>query len=319
MKVLLTGATGFVGSHLLKNLPISKTVLLGRTKPHYFPDEQFLESQLDSSSIYSKILSNVNVVIHLAARVHIMDDMSERSFNKYRNVNTLGTLNLAKQAFEAGVKRFIFISSIKVHGESTIIGKPFKSNDTFDPGDCYGQSKCEAELELLKFGQASGLEIVIIRPPLVYGPGVKANFYSLMNLVFNRLPIPFGCITKNKRSLVFVKNLVDLIITCIDHPKAKNQCFLVSDDYDVSTNQIVTEMAKALNTFSLQFPIPIRFYKLAGRLFNKSDVVDRLIGSLQVDISHTKDTLDWKPPHSLQEGFKETAQAFLQSKINNGR
>ena len=156
--------------------------------------------------------------------------------------------------------------------------------------------------------------MVIIRPPIVYGPCVKANFASLMNLVSKGVPLPFGCITQNKRSLVSVTNLVDLIITCIDHPKAANQVFLVSDDHDVSTSEMVREMAKALDKPTWQLPIPIWCYKLVGKLFDKSDVVDRLTGSLQVDISHTKETLGWKPPQTLQEGFKQTAQAFLQAK-----
>ncbi|ELP3387595.1 UDP-glucose 4-epimerase, partial [Vibrio cholerae] len=156
-------------------------------------------------------------------------------------------------------------------------------------------------------------------PTLVYGPGVKANFASLMNLVSKGIPLPFGCITKNKRSLVSVDNLVDLIITCIDHPKAANQVFLVSDDHDVSTSEMVREMAIALNKPTWQLPVPVWCYKLVGKLFNKSAVVDRLTGSLQVDISHTKDTLGWRPPQSLRDGFKQTAEAFLHSKKNSGK
>lgn len=166
----------------------------------------------------------------------------------------------------------------------------------------------------MKISQYYGMEIVIIRPPLVYGIGVKANFSSLMNLVSKGVPLPFGCITQNKRSLVSVTNLVDLIITCIDHPEAANQVFLVSDDNDVSTSEMVREMAVALGKPTWQLPIPIWCYKLVAKLFNKSEVVDRLTGSLQVDISHTKETLGWKPAQTLQEGFKQTAQAFLQAK-----
>ena len=182
------------------------------------------------------------------------------------------------------------------------------------PEDPYGVSKSEAEIALKKLASETGMEVVIIRPTLVYGPGVKANFASLMNLVSKGIPLPFGSVTDNKRSLVSIDNLVDLIVTCIEHPKAANQVFLVSDDHDISTSEMVREMAIALDKPTWQLPVPIWCYKLAGKLFNKSDVVDRLTGSLQVDISHTKDTLDWKPPQTLQDGFKQTAQAFIQAK-----
>lgn len=247
-----------------------------------------------------------------------MDEKLNTSVNLYREVNTFGTINLAKQAIQAGVKRFIFISSIKANGEITEVDMPFKSDDKRSPKDGYGLSKSEAEEQLLKLAEETGLEVVIIRPTLVYGPGVKANFASLMNLVSKGIPLPFGCITNNKRSLVSVDNLVDLIITCIDHPKAANQVFLVSDDHDVSTSAMVREMAKALGKATWQLPVPIWCYNLTGKLFNKSDVVDRLTGSLQVDITHTKETLGWIPPQSLEEGFKQTADAFLQSKKTSG-
>ncbi|CFW10481.1 UDP-glucose 4-epimerase [Vibrio cholerae] len=248
-----------------------------------------------------------------------MNDDSSDPLSEFRAVNTEGTLNLARQAAKTGVKRFIFLSSIKVNGESTSGRQSFTAFNTRSPEDPYGQSKAEAEEQLLELGKQTGMEIVIIRPTLVYGPGVKANFASLMSLVAKGIPLPFGCISNNKRSLVSVDNLVDLIITCIDHPKAANQVFLVSDDHDVSTSEMVREMAIALGKPTWQLPVPIWCYKLAGKLFNKSDVVDRLIGSLQVDISHTKETLDWAPPQTLQEGFKKTAEAFLSSKKNSGK
>ncbi|EGU36912.1 NAD-dependent epimerase/dehydratase [Vibrio sp. N418] len=245
-----------------------------------------------------------------------MNDNSENPLDDYREVNTKGTLNLARQGVAAGVKRFIFISSIKVNGESTKLNKPFKSTDDRRPEDFYGQSKAEAEVQLLQLAEETGLEVVIIRPTLVYGPSVKANFASLMNLVSKGLPLPFGFLTNNKRSLVSVNNLVDLIITCIAHPKAANQVFLVSDDHDVSTSEMVREMAKSLNKPQWQIPIPKWSYRLAGSVFGKQDTVDRLLDSLQVDITHTKKTLGWKPPQTLEDGFKETAEAFLSNKEN---
>ncbi len=316
-KVLITGATGFVGSVLMAELKKNSNVNVFsavRKVNTSIDDDAIVVGDIDGSTDYSAAINGVDVVIHCAARAHIMSDESTEPLVEYRRVNLEGTLNLAKQAIKAGVKRFVFVSSIKVNGEHSLLGKPFRYGDISNPLDDYGVSKSEAELQLIELSNATGLEVVIIRPTLVYGPGVKANFASLMNLVSKGIPLPFGCITHNKRSLVSVNNLVDLIITCIDHPKAANQVFLVSDDHDVSTSEMVHEMAKALDKPSMQLPIPIWCYKLAGKLFNKPDVVDRLTGSLQVDISHTKQTLGWKPPQTLQEGFKQTAQAFLQAK-----
>lgn len=317
MNILLTGSSGFLGSRLctrLKNHDVKKLIRelsLSKESDNYI--------YCDNLSCFNNKLafSNVDVLIHCAARVHIMDDTSTNPLDDYREVNTEGTLNLARQAVEAGVKRFIFISSIKVNGESTQLGKPFKFDDQRSPEDFYGQSKSEAEEQLLQLAKDTGLEVVIIRPTLVYGPGVKANFASLLNLVSKGLPLPFGCIKDNKRSLVSVDNLVDLIVTCIDHPKAANQVFLVSDDNDVSTNEMVQQMAKALGKSQWQVPIPTACYRLVGKVTGKEDVISRLLGSLQVDITHTKDTLGWKPPQTLEDGFKQTANAFLQSKLKD--
>lgn len=312
--ILITGGNGFIGSYLISALTSRSLLVCGRVQPPSIEADKFIPFDLANDSLNVEMLANVQTVIHCAAHVHVMNDTSTDPLIKFRQINTQATVNLAKQAAAAGVKRFIFLSSIKVNGESTKPGIPFTSKYAVAPVDSYGLSKYEAELELIQISQYSGMEIVIIRPPLVYGPGVKANFASLMNLVSKGIPLPFGCITHNKRSLVSVNNLVDLIITCIDHPKAANQVFLVSDDHDVSTSEMVREMATALNKPMWQLPLPIWCYRFIGKLFNKSDVVDRLTGSLQVDISHTKETLGWKPPQTLQEGFKQTAQAFLQEK-----
>ncbi|EKP0314848.1 UDP-glucose 4-epimerase family protein [Aeromonas veronii] len=312
-KILITGYTGFVGNALLPHISNSSIILVGRhdVRAAY---GKFYCRRLDSSEQFGDCLEGVSVIIHCAAQVHIMNDKAEDTTPIFKEVNTLGTLNLARQAATAGVKRFIFVSSIKVNGESTSGCTPFRFNDYCHPQDSYGLSKYEAEIGLKKLATETGMEVVIIRPTLVYGPGVKANFSSLMNLVYKGIPLPFGCITQNKRSLVSISNLVDLIITCIDHPKAANQVFLVSDDHDVSTSEMVREMAKALNKPVWQLPLPVWCYKLAGKLFSKSQMVDRLTGSLQVDITHTKETLGWTPKETLQEGFKKTAIAFLQSK-----
>lgn len=312
-KLLITGYTGFVGNALLPHFPKGSLVLIGRQDATSAHGNVYCK-QLDTHEKFGDCLEGVSVIVHCAARVHIMNDKSEDPIAAFKEVNTLGTLNLARQAADAGVKRFIFVSSIKVNGESTSERTPFRFNDDCHPQEPYGVSKADAEIELKQLATETDMEVVIIRPTLVYGPGVKANFASLMNLVLNGIPLPFGCINQNKRSLVSVTNLVDLIITCIDHPNAANQVFLVSDDHDVSTSEMVREMANALEKPTWQLHVPIWCYKLVGKLFNKSEVVDRLTGSLQVDISHTKETLDWKPPQTLQEGFKQTAQAFLQAK-----
>ncbi|EGR1167480.1 TPA: SDR family oxidoreductase [Vibrio parahaemolyticus] len=319
MSILLTGASGFIGSKLLEELSANNILSLGRDKPEGLPSEKFFKLEIDNDTDYSVALSGVGVVVHLAARVHVMNDAVSNPLEEYREVNTRGTVNLARQAASAGVKRFVFVSSIKVNGEATSQDKPFTSADLHAPEDDYGLSKSEAERQLFEIVKETGMEVVIIRPTLVYGPGVKANFAALMNLVSKGVPLPFGCIKNNKRSLVSVDNLVDLIITCIDHPNAANQVFLVSDDHDVSTCEMVLQMAQALGKPTWQLPVPIWCYNLAGKALNKSDVVDRLTGSLQVDISHTKETLGWVPPQSLQEGFKQTAEAFLQSKKRSGK
>jgi nucleoside-diphosphate-sugar epimerase len=316
--ILITGSNGFLGSRIVERSHGKDLALLDRGVESKHPNYPFFQSEINGLDDYSQALAGCSAVVHCAARVHVMDDKVEDPLALYREVNTAGTLNLAQQAIKAGVKRFVFISSIKVNGESSQLSKPFTSSDPHESQDDYGLSKSEAELQLLEVAKGSGMDVVIIRPTLVYGPGVKANFASLMNLVAKGIPLPFGCITNNKRSLVSVDNLVDLIVTCIDHPKASNQVFLVSDDHDVSTSEMVREMALALGKHTWQLPVPVWLYKLVGKLFNKSDVVDRLTGSLQVDITHTKETLGWKPPQTLQAGFNQTANAFLQSKKNSG-
>ncbi|TVM50873.1 SDR family oxidoreductase [Vibrio cholerae] len=314
--ILLTGSTGFVGTNLVKSLTLKSDYIVKSAVRHAVNKDDgllFEVGDINASTDFELPLKNTTVVVHCAARAHVMDDKEAEPLTLYREVNTAGTVNLAKQAIDSGVKRFIFISSIKVNGEGTLVGCPFKTEDNHAPEDDYGLSKSEAEKQLVALAKDSSMEVVIIRPTIVYGPGVKANFASLMNLASKGIPLPFGSITQNKRSLVSINNLVDLIVTCIDHPKAANQVFLVSDDHDVSTAEMVRELAIALDKPTWQLPVPIWCYKLFGKLFGKSDIVDRLTGSLQVDISHTKETLGWKPSQTLQEGFKQTAQAFLQA------
>lgn len=315
MSILVTGHTGFLGQVLVRYLQpkFSSITLVGRRSLE-LQSSVFYQREMSSDADYSDCLSSIDVVIHCAARVHIMNDEASDPIMACREVNTYGTLNLAKQAVKAGVKRFVFISSIKVNGESTDAKRPFTANDVHNPQDPYGLSKSEAESQLLALGQETGMEIVIIRPPLVYGPGVKANFASLLNLASKGLPLPFGCFNTNRRSMVSVDNLVDLIVTCIDHPKAANQVFLVSDDEDLSTAQLISRLSRACGKSGFLLPIPVFLFKVVARVLRKKDVIERLSGSLRVDISKTKDVLSWSPPQSVDDGFKLTAEAFL--KVN---
>lgn len=307
MRVAITGATGFLGTHLIKELSTEDLVIISRSKIN-LPEASFFKCTIDKRTDYSKALESVDVIIHCAARAHIMNDQSQDPLTEFRKVNTHGTLNLANQAASLGVKRFIYISSIKVNGESTTETEPFRFDSERRPLDPYGISKSEAETQLLSLGKETGMEIVIIRPPLFYGEGVKANFSALMKLVKKGLPLPFRWINTNKRSLVSVYNLVDLIQVCIDHPKAANNVFLVSDDNDISTADMVVLMSKVQNKTNLSLPVPLWVYKLVGKILSKQGVIDRLTGSLQLDIEHTKNTLDWKPPYSVEHGFKLAAK-----------
>jgi UDP-glucose 4-epimerase len=307
MKVLVTGYSGFVGGHLLNKLEYIYNIhLLGRTSPNSCYKHLLVSISHDDD--YSSILTDVSVVIHIAARAHIMNDTATNPLDEFRVVNTQGTLNLARQAVSAGVKRFIFVSSVKVNGESTLNGQAFYNTDKACPEDPYGISKADAEFDLRQLSEETGLEVVIIRPPLVYGEGVKANFAALLNLVTKKIPLPFGLINENRRSLVSVYNLVDLIETCIHHPNAANQTFLVSDDHDLSTTEMIKLMAKVQDVKPWLLPFPVWTLKLLGKITGKSDMISRLTDSLQVDITHTKETLDWTPPYSVEEGFAKCVQ-----------
>ena len=306
--IALTGYTGFVGSLFLKAFEPDDVLLLGRKALISHPHFNFFDLSDTQNLDLKCCLKPVDVLIHSAARVHVMNDNAVDPLSEFRAINTDGTLKLAEQAAQAGVKRFIFVSSIKVNGESTTGKQPFSDADEPAPEDPYGISKAEAEQQLLELGEQTDMEIVIIRPPLVYGEGVKANFASLMKLVGKGLPLPFRLITKNKRSLVSVYNLVDLIKECIDHPKAANQVFLASDDQDLSTAEMVALMAKVQGKPNLGIPVLLWCFKLAGKLLGKQAVIDRLTGSLQLDITHTKNTLNWAPPYTVEDGFKLAAK-----------
>lgn len=312
--VLLTGYTGFIGSNLLSRLEVDyKVSLLGRKQPEKL-DCEFYSGELNSKSDFRVALSNITTVIHCAARAHIMNDDSQDPLSEFREVNTYGALNLAKQAASSGVKRFIFISSIKVNGESTEGGTRFNSGDKRKPEDPYGVSKAEAEEGLFEIAKETGLEVVILRPTLVYGPGVKGNFLNLLKLSKLPVPLPFGLVN-NKRSMVYLDNLVDLIVTCIDHQNAANRVFLVSDGDDLSLARLLTLIGQAMNKSLLLLPVPVFLFNLVGRLTGKSAVVDRLVGNLQVDSSDAKQYLDWSAPYSVGQGIKATVDGFLNESV----
>jgi len=300
-RILLTGYSGFVGQHLVRHLnSYYKLRLLGRSPCKY---GTVFKYDLNTSGVYLEALESVDVLIHCAARVHKMNDSENSSLNDYSEQNSTATIALAKQAAEAGVSRFIFLSTIKVNGETNVNQVPFFASDIPSPQDPYSVSKNEAEKKLVEIGKSAGMEIVIIRPPLIYGPGVKANFLTMLKVANKNLPLPLGAIN-NKRSLVGIDNLVDLIKTCVEHPNAANQTFLVSDDNDVSTTELLQMMTRAAGKKPMLLPIPINWLKFAGKIAGRKAEIDRLCGNLQVDITHTKEALDWRPPITIEEGLK---------------
>ncbi len=315
--ILVTGATGFVGKPLCdrlieQNNPVTATIRLSEDQQKLPPTVKSVLIKSLTPPLPTKDLENIQAIIYLAARVHQLNDRSPDALNAYREINTHATLNLAHQAVQAGVRRFIYLSSIKVNGESTTGRVAYTERDTPNPIDPYGQSKWEAEQELLELALNSDLEVVILRPPLIYGPQVKANFRQLLKLVDKGLPFPFASID-NSRSLLYVGNLVDAIITCIDHPKAKNQTFLVSDGQDLSTPDLIRHIGKALDKPTKLLPFPPALLKLAATSIGKGDIANRLLGSLQVDSRKVRETLNWQPPYTVNEGLKITADWFCKT------
>ena len=313
VKVLVTGASGFVGEAVVLKLLVDQqfspiAAARGATRLQGLcPVQPF-------DLIHTKVLpalDDVQVVIHAAARVHVMNETAVDALAEFRKVNVEGTLNLAQRAAKSGVKRFIFISSIKVNGESTHPGKPFTADDRPNPQDPYGVSKYEAEEALKQLGRATGMEVVIIRPPLVYGPGVKANFLSMLNWLNKGIPLPLGAI-RNQRSLVAIGNLVSLVVTCIDHPLAANQTFLVSDGEDLSTTQLLHRLSRALGKPARLLPMPELLLTLAASALGKKAIAQRICGSLQVDIAKNRELLGWVPPVSMDKAMRQTAGHYLE-------
>ncbi|UTW14250.1 UDP-glucose 4-epimerase family protein [Marinobacterium rhizophilum] len=317
--VFVTGSSGFLGMALCERLLTESgiSVIAGSRSQAIGSRAESLNFNLcdvQRGSALSAVLEKVDVIIHCAARVHVMDDKAVDLLEAFRAVNTTATLNLARQAAEAGVRRFTFLSSIKVNGELTLPGQPFTANDLCAPTDPYALSKWEAEQGLRALARETGMEVVIIRPPLVYGPGVKANFNALLRLVARGLPLPLGSVD-NRRSLVGLDNLVDLIITCIDQPAAANQTFMVSDNHDLSTPELISTVSRAMGKSPRFFPLPVSVLRKSAAWVGRGSVVARLCDSLQVDISHTMDTLGWKPAVSVEEEIQKTVDDFMARRL----
>ena len=313
LKILVTGANGFVGQVLVNALEKHDITYWGavrRINKNF--NTNFIEvGDIDDKTNWRGALKDVDVVIHLAARVHVMNEQSANPLVAFNNVNVEGMQNLALQAAKENVKRFVFVSSIKVNGEYTE-QLSFTESDLPNPQGPYAVSKWEAEKALRKIEKETGMQVVILRPPLIYGAGVKANFAALLKLVDKKFPLPLANIN-NKRSLIYVNNFVDAIITCATHPNAAGQTYLVSDGEDVSMPQLIKKIAVALNKPSYLFSFPISFMRFFARFAGKSASVDRFIESLVIDSSKIRQELGWKPPFTMAEGLKVTADWYRQS------
>jgi nucleoside-diphosphate-sugar epimerase len=303
-RVLITGASGFIGRSLSNELLNQGYIVaaLLRKKSNLLPVDvnQIIICDFNNIIDYSLIFKDIDCLIHLAGRAHIIDKGVKFNLDKFREVNTCLTLNLAKKAAEFGVNRFLFLSSIGVNGNQN--NKPFSEIDIPNPQDSYAISKYEAEKGLFRISKDTQLRIVVIRPPLVYGANAPGNFGRLIDFFSTKflLPLPFGAVN-NKRSLVAIDNLVDFIITCMVHKNAENEVFLISDNQDVSTMQLLNKMAKAFDRKLVLLPIPIKFMILLARLIGKRKDAIRLFSSLQIDISKAQKNLNWQPKVTIDE------------------
>ncbi len=313
MKLLVTGANGFVGKALCGALFEQGYAVRGAVrsaKTIVETCERVVVGDFDEQTDWENALAGMDVVIHLAARVHVMHDTSIDPLAEFRQVNVAGTENLARQAARAGVKRFVYVSSIKVNGEATEGAAKFSESDVPNPQDPYGVSKFEAEEALHRVAVETGLEVVIVRPPLVYGAGVKGNFAQMLKVLAKGIPLPLASV-HNRRSLVYVGNLVDALILCATHHVAVGQTYLVSDGEDISTPDLLRQLGVAMGHPARLIPCPQALLRLGGRMTGKADQIERLLGSLQVDSGKIRRELGWMPPYTVSRGLQVTAESQI--------
>lgn len=310
MKVLITGSNGFVGRAVAKHLLSHGHTVRGAVRRSDLQEElpaeveQVVVGELLPDTVWGQALHDIDTIIHLAARVHLMNDTAADPLTAFRHANVEATSQLAREAAKAGVKRLVFVSSVKVCGEEALL--PYDEKSPCNPQDPYGVSKMEAERALRRIEAETGLEVVVVRPPLVYGQGVKANFLRLMQLIQLGIPLPLASII-NIRSMLYVGNLADALVVCALHSKAAGQTYLVSDGEDFSTPSLIRSVAAAMEVPARLFPMPVALIQLLGILVGKKLAVKRLTGSLAVDSSKIRLDLGWKPPFAMKDGLKVTA------------
>ncbi len=313
MIFLVTGATGFVGRAICEELIHRRFLVRGavRDLSTDLPGECAVKQvgDIGSHTDWSDALQGVDVVLHLAARVHVIKDGSIDPLAEYRKINVLGAENLARQAVRAGIKRLVYVSSIKVNGEETKSRQSYSEINQPSPQDPYGISKWEAEQALQRVAAETGLEVVIIRPPLVYGIGVKGNLAQMLSAVSRRIPLPFAAV-RNQRSLIYVGNLVDALISCSIHPAAAGKTYLVCDGEDISTPELLNSLGDEMGRPARLFQCPMWLLSMMGKIAGRSDQLLRLTGSLQIDSHKICSELNWKPPYRLQQGLQKTAQWY---------
>ena len=313
MKVVVTGASGFVGNATCARLVTQGMDVIGTVRHlpvRPLPGVDYrIVAYVSESTEWDEVLKGIDTVVHCAARVHVMRETAADPLVVFRAANVAGTEQLARQAATAGVRRFVFMSSVKVNGEGGLVA--YRETDLPAPQDSYGISKYEAELGLRRSAAETGMDVVIVRSPLIYGPGVKANFQALMRVLLRGIPLPLGAI-HNRRSLVALDNVVDLMVACIRHPAAANETFLVSDGEDLSTTELIRRLARAMGCTARLIPIPSTMLMVVATLLGKREVARRLCGTLQVSITKVREVLGWTPPVSVDEGLRRTAIHYLQ-------